>query len=144
MPWVLGKVMRRSRAWEVRDLGEKGMGVVAARKIEKGEKLLQEEPLIVVSQCMDSRDLPAWGEEIEDKLGKLPDDQLQSFWNLADCHADSGKSAVGIVRTNALPIETAAGDMVGVYASVARFNHSCSNNVNNSYQEERGEVGIDI
>lgn len=45
-----------------------------------------------------------------------------------DCHG-SEKSVVGIVRTNGLPVETAEGDMVGVYPTVSRFNHSCNNNV---------------
>jgi len=39
---------------------------------------------------------------------------------------------VGIVRTNGLPVETAEGDMVGVYPTVSRFNHSCNNNVDAS------------
>lgn len=134
------KVSRRS-AFEVRDLGAKGMGVVAARKIQKGELLLREQPLLVVSHCQDSRQLGTWEQEIEEALGRLPDDQLRSFWSLSDCHSETKTSAVGIVRTNALPIETAQGDMVGVYANVSRFNHSCNNNVNNSYQEEHGEVG---
>ncbi|CAK9068713.1 unnamed protein product [Durusdinium trenchii] len=133
------KVSRRS-AFEVRDLGAKGMGVVAARKIQKGELLLREQPLLVVSHCQDSRQLGTWEQEIEEALGRLPDDQLRSFWSLSDCHSETKTSAVGIVRTNALPIETAQGDMVGVYANVSRFNHSCNNNVNNSYQEEHGEV----
>ena len=45
-----------------------------------------------------------------------------------DCHSEE-KSAVGIVRTNGLPIETSQGDFVGVYENVSRFNHSCNNNV---------------
>ncbi len=45
-----------------------------------------------------------------------------------DCHTLE-KSVVGIVRTNGLPIETPEGDMVGVYPTVSRFNHSCNNNV---------------
>ena len=46
-----------------------------------------------------------------------------------DCHTDE-KSVVGIVRTNGLPVETPEGDMVGVYPTVSRFNHSCNNNAN--------------
>ena len=39
---------------------------------------------------------------------------------------------MGILRTNGLPVETAEGDMVGVYPTVSRFNHSCNNNVDAS------------
>lgn len=129
----------RGKPFEVHDFGDKGMGVVAARDIQKGELLLREQPLFLVSQCRDSRQLDAWENEINAALRKLPEHDLQSFWNLADCHTDE-KSVVGIVRTNGLPVETAEGDMVGVYPTVSRFNHSCNNNVNNSYQEEYGEV----
>ncbi|CAJ1339077.1 unnamed protein product [Effrenium voratum] len=128
-------------AFEVRDLGEKGMGVVAARDIRKGERLLEEQPLLVVSRCRDTRELDAWEEEILAEVAKKPAAQQDAFWGLADCHTPEAKTAVGICRTNGLPVETAEGEMVGIYATVSRFNHSCNNNVNNSYQDDKnGEV----
>ncbi|CAJ1376360.1 unnamed protein product [Effrenium voratum] len=129
-------------AFEVRDLGDKGMGVVAARDIRKGERLLEEQPLLVVSRCRDTRELDSWEEEILAEVAKKPAAQQDAFWGLADdCHTPEAKTAVGICRTNGLPVETAEGEMVGIYATVSRFNHSCNNNVNNSYQDDKnGEV----
>ncbi|CAE7877236.1 set5, partial [Symbiodinium microadriaticum] len=127
-------------AFQVQDLGPKGMGVVAARDIEKGELLLKEQPLLVVPVVRDTRQLDAWEQRILADLADCPQQQQDSFWELADCHSEVGqKTATGIVRTNGLPIERADGaDVVGLYSTMSRFNHSCVHNVNNSYQEDAG------
>eukprot|EP00439_Symbiodinium_sp_Y106_P048804 s4313_g6.t1 len=127
-------------AFQVQDLGPKGMGVVAARDIEKGELLLKEQPLLVVPVVRDTRQLDAWEQRILADLADCPQQQQDSFWELADCHSEVGqKTATGIVRTNGLPIERADGaDVVGLYSTMSRFNHSCIHNVNNSYQEDAG------
>eukprot|EP00435_Cladocopium_sp_Y103_P018247 s2256_g4.t1 len=78
------QVRCRGKLFEVHDFGDKGMGVVAARDIQKGELLLREQPLFLVSQCRDSRQLDAWENEINAALRKLPEHDLQSFWSLAE------------------------------------------------------------
>jgi len=128
-------------AFEVRALEGRGMGAVASRHIHRGERILEEKPVLVVPAISNSSQLASWGPKIEARLKEMNLNDRHAFWELADSHlgSDGQASAVGIVRTNGLPIEdgTDAGSL-GVYLTVSRFNHSCNHNVNNSWQPDMG------
>lgn len=123
----------------VRDLGEKGQGVVAARRIRRGELILEEAPVLTVRRLDDLGQLPAWSEEIREELDKCSEEQQAQFWSLADVHAQDGsKTVAGVVRTNGLPVDLEDGvERLGIYGTVSRFNHSCGNNVHNAWQADR-------
>ena len=134
----------------VRNVGPKGLGVVATAPLARGELLLEEAPLLVFQNqsfevifgdlqdvLTDDRSFDLWEasltETVESQCGG---EAARQFWDLADtCSEPSCKTALGIARTNALGLDA---DSAGLFLFLSRFNHSCRPNVHHSWQEDRG------
>jgi len=119
----------------------RGMGVLATRRILKGEMVHREAPLLIANSGSTSWN--SWEEEVRTLLADLDAEGRQSFWELADSHAEGReKTTLGILRTNGLPVDLEdRSDMIGIYAMLSRFNHSCAHNVNNSWQ---ADIGVEV
>ena len=128
-----------SEAFEICSLGDKGKGVIAKRNLRKGELILQEPPLLILTRD----ELGTFSDaDIEQRLSKLSEANQASFWNLFDAQLfeSSGRgSAKSRVLTNSYPVEDEIGqEAVAVFNTIARFNHSCVPNVHNSWDAETG------
>lgn len=131
----------------LRALPSKGLGVVAAREILCGSRLLDEAPLLdwvsvpeASSACSDNG-AHDW-EALEAAVDRLDPRSARAFWALFDKHAGHGdrpKTARGIWNSNALSTEDVlAGDgkrsdgdagatvRSAVYSLCSRFNHACA------------------
>jgi len=138
--------MPRGRSFTVVPIPGKGLGVVAARKIARGERLLAERPAFMISpdeiEGAAAKGFHALESIVRERVWELPDNDQSRFWDLPDCHASqagSDKTAFGIWQTNAIATasEKSAGRN-GLYLLGSRFNHSCTPNVNRCWIESLG------
>ena len=114
--------------YALRDVPGKGKGLVAIEKISKGTRILFEEPIITVPR----------NEPISKKLrisicqqvDALSEYQQRAFLSMHNLHAyrNAAEQYLGIVRTNALLIET-NGIGGGIFLEACRINYACDNNV---------------
>eukprot|EP00746_Dinoflagellata_sp_MGD_P136609 gnl/MRDRNA2_/MRDRNA2_70506_c0_seq1.p1 gnl/MRDRNA2_/MRDRNA2_70506_c0~~gnl/MRDRNA2_/MRDRNA2_70506_c0_seq1.p1 ORF type:complete len:426 (+),score=63.31 gnl/MRDRNA2_/MRDRNA2_70506_c0_seq1:216-1493(+) len=105
----------------------KGLGVVATQGISKGERILEERPLVKCNAAGNKIVLPR----------NMPTEG--AFWGLADVRTGhrgypsvsnhpSGKTMRGILETNAFSLGDDSA-YIGVFPLVSRFNHSCVSNI---------------
>ncbi|CAE7702524.1 set5, partial [Symbiodinium sp. CCMP2456] len=128
-----------NEAFEIRSLEGKGKGVVAKRRLQQGELILQEPPLLILTRDELGKFADA---DIEERLATLPTEDQESFWELFDAQIIKGEgrgSAKSRVLTNSYPVEDEVGqEAVAVFNTIARFNHSCVPNAHNSWDAETG------
>ncbi|KAI2472254.1 SET domain-containing protein [Annulohypoxylon bovei var. microspora] len=113
--------------YEVRDLKDKGMGVIANRTIRKDEIVLFRHPLIV--RILDPR---PWKPQDVMKLVhratvQLPQSQGLQMLKLA--HSKGGYIIDDIINTNAFGVLVDGVDHSGLYIDVSRLNHACKPNM---------------
>ncbi|GIQ79800.1 hypothetical protein KIPB_000499 [Kipferlia bialata] len=110
----------------------KGMGVVATRHIIRGELILDEAPLLSLTQ-LDANLIGGSGASIGslllDKLQRISPAQRAAFWQLretSDSDVGSAARASSIFMCNST---TGADDRMHVYLFGCRFRHNCVPNV---------------
>ncbi|KAI8956815.1 SET domain-containing protein [Daldinia sp. FL1419] len=113
--------------YEVRDLKDKGMGVVANRTIQKDEVVMLRYPVII--RIMDSR--PWKSQDVMKLLHRatvqLPPKEGMQMLKLA--HSKGGYIIDDIVNTNAFGVLLNDVDHSGLYLDVSRLNHACKPNM---------------
>ncbi|KAI0883926.1 SET domain-containing protein [Annulohypoxylon maeteangense] len=127
--WVRGIPLTVSDPppYEVVDLKDKGMGVVANRTIRKDEVVMLRHPVIV--RILDPR---PWKPKDVMKLlhratVQLPQKQGLEMLKLA--HSKGGYIIDDIINTNAFGVLVDGVDHSGLYVDVARLNHACKPNM---------------
>ncbi|KAF5592021.1 SET domain protein [Fusarium subglutinans] len=121
----------------LQDIHGKGKGLVATSKILKGTRILCEEPVIRVPE--DAPDSPVLRASIRRQVDQLTSDQRQAF--LSMCNVYPGETAsqyLGIIRTNALPIDTGG----GIFLDACSINHACDNNAQKAWNDNIGRHTI--
>ncbi|KAI2782049.1 SET domain-containing protein [Daldinia loculata] len=113
--------------YEVRDLEDKGMGVIANRTIRKDEVVLLRYPVIL--RIMDYR---PWKTQDVMKLlhraaVQLPQKEAMQMLKLA--HSKGGYIVEDIVNTNSFGVMLNGADHSGLYLDVSRLNHACKPNM---------------
>lgn len=126
--------------FELSHCATKGIGAYATSAIRRGERILQDRPLVCWEEpdgdnCDLQASSEAWAACDRDLFAILrtKDAAVQAtFWDLADAFSEPGhdKTAVGILYTNGVQ----AGRTARVYPRLARFNHSCRPNVHHARQ----------
>lgn len=129
----------------------KGLGIVAAKAIPKGARILSELfCLKMLPSLLPNNDVEA---AYRNELSKLPLEFQEEFLSLARCRSDNvevdtGPSAKGIVQDNALPLglDEVWGQPLAaaVFLLASRFNHSCMPNVHYSWQHKLGSSGPQV
>jgi hypothetical protein len=103
---------------KVTPIPRKGQGVVATHKIPKGTRILSERPIFVVPRTTQ-------------RLARLDEDQRKSFFALHNSHGNKHTTALGIARTNLIPLGAAA-EEGGLFLHASRINHACRHNAQNT------------
>ena len=113
--------------YALRDIPGKGQGFIAIEKISKGTCILSEEPIITVPG--DEPDSEQLQISICRQVDALSEHQRRAFLSMHSIHAyrNTAEQYLGIVRTNALPIETNRSEG-GIFLEACRINHACDNN----------------
>jgi hypothetical protein len=127
------------KLYEVRTVSGKGQGLVAARKIAKGTRIISESAIFKVPR--DSRDLVTLNESILRQLELLDQVKRESFYALHNIHEGGPSCALGIARTNALPLGSGAAEG-GLFLEAARINHACSSNAQNTWNANLDQLTI--
>eukprot|EP00668_Euglena_longa_P032138 GGOE01041429.1.p1 GENE.GGOE01041429.1~~GGOE01041429.1.p1 ORF type:complete len:334 (+),score=50.75 GGOE01041429.1:26-1003(+) len=125
----------------------KGLGLVATRPIQKGERFWAERPILILPpEGTTLRQLIAQLPSIEEReqfvcemVDQLGESSRDAFWGLADAHTcGGGKTAYGIACTNGLSLGGQEA-VAGIFPTIARLNHSCMPNVHNQWLPVRQE-----
>eukprot|EP00930_Biecheleria_cincta_P102173 TRINITY_DN9385_c0_g2_i1.p1 TRINITY_DN9385_c0_g2~~TRINITY_DN9385_c0_g2_i1.p1 ORF type:complete len:389 (+),score=81.05 TRINITY_DN9385_c0_g2_i1:26-1168(+) len=132
----------QNQSFEARDLGDKGMGAVALRKITMGEQVLMEAPILCVPGPFDIHPtLKEYDSYLRARLASCGQQEQHAFWELADVYCGEGpKTAAGILITNA--IVTPHGNTI--FPTASRFNHSCNPNVYGVWQGQGESLLTDM
>ncbi|KAF5637189.1 SET domain protein [Fusarium sp. NRRL 52700] len=121
----------------LQDIPGKGKGLVATNKILKGTRILSEEPIIRVPD--DAPDSPALRASISRQVDELTSDQRQAFLSMCNVYpGDTASQYLGIIRTNALPIDTGG----AIFIDACRINHACDNNAQKAWNDSIGRHTI--
>ena len=106
----------RTAAYTICSVAGKGMGVVAARDIKRGERLIAEPPLLTFDPNSEPSGVVA-------AVNNLPPTRRASFDSLHNAHP--GMGVLGTLSTNCIEV----GSRTGIFGIISRFNHSCVPNV---------------
>lgn len=120
--------------YALRAVPGKGKGLVATEKISKGTRILSEEPIITVPPYgPDSQQLRT---SICQQVDALSEHQRRAFLSMHNLHAyrNAAEQYIGIIRTNALPIETNESEG-GIFLEACCINHACDNNAQKHWNE---------
>ncbi len=118
--------------YALRDVLGKGKGLVAIEKISKGTRILSEEPIITVPRNELASDQLRIS--ICQQVDALSEHQRRAFLSMHNIHGyrNAAEQYLGIVRTNALPIEI-NGSEGGIFLEACRINHACDNNAQKNW-----------
>lgn len=122
---------RGNPMYALRDVLGKGKGLVAIEKISKGSEFFPKSPSLVPRNGPDSEQLRI---SICKQVDALSEHQRRAFLSMHNLHAyrNAAEQYLGIVRTNALPIET-NGIGGGIFLEACRINHACDNNAQKNW-----------
>lgn len=120
------------KPYAIREIAGKGKGLVATTRIAKGTRLLSEAPVFTVPR--DNSNIQALEGIVENEVKRLNDDQRREFFDLTNIHGNAHSRALGIARTNVLPLGSNA-RYGGLFIEASRINHSCRHNSQNTWNE---------
>ncbi|GMG22261.1 unnamed protein product [Aspergillus oryzae] len=122
--------------YDLKDVPSKGKGLVATRSIPHGTRILCEEAIIHIPHSHNQ-----WGSKklqsyVREQVNALTEQQRQAFLSLHNIYPYKNpmEQYVGIIRTNALPIENGETGG-GIFLEASRINHACDNNAQKSWNE---------
>lgn len=126
--------MGNDSVYVIQPIPGKGKGVVATATILKGTRILFESPLFSITRSYKATKKRELQQQIARKVASLPRKQRRAFRSLYNAFEDEDPGDLGIVRTNALPLGHEATES-GIFLDGARFNHSCSFNAHDNWNE---------
>jgi hypothetical protein len=127
------------KAYVVREVQGKGLGLVAIKKIPQGTRILSESPLFRVPRSTGSQQRLAVS--LSKTASALSHDQQQAFFALQNSFKDETTRELGLVRTNALPLGSNAQEG-GIFLEASRINHACLQNAQNTWNEDLQKLTI--
>jgi len=125
--------------FEVVPIEGRGFAAVATRDLALGEIILAETPVL---SCRTDEPGEAWREMLYAEFERLTPEAQAEVMALHDTLITKPeKSVEGILFTNAIGRQLAKFDMA-LLLKVSRFNHSCSPNVEQSWDEDAGQAHL--
>eukprot|EP00933_Yihiella_yeosuensis_P003093 TRINITY_DN10547_c0_g1_i2.p1 TRINITY_DN10547_c0_g1~~TRINITY_DN10547_c0_g1_i2.p1 ORF type:complete len:377 (-),score=63.87 TRINITY_DN10547_c0_g1_i2:69-1199(-) len=129
----------KQHCFEIKQLEGRGLGAIALEDLKSGKIVLADPPVLAVRT-----DEPgdAWNRELHSEFEKLGDENKKVVWDLHDvCLNSKEKTLEGILFSNCIGRDMARFD-VALLPLVSRFNHSCSPNLEQSWDEDAGEAHL--
>ena len=129
--------------WTLRAIPGQGFAAFATRDFVAGELILIESPTVWVHGHHPFTATQV--DEIERKISLLSDQDRQAFYAMANVYNTTdqecfGSSAAGIFLTNSFDmVDAPYGKSCAMYCAIARLNHSCVPNVQQTHLPETSE-----
>ncbi|CAK7203582.1 hypothetical protein SEUCBS139899_006319 [Sporothrix eucalyptigena] len=130
-------------AWVEEKIPGKDVGLLAARSIRRGERIIARTPAIMIDgAAVDGLSVPIFAIMLNDSASRLPAEHRAQFFNLSTHYGhDENKDendAYKIFATNAFRTGIADGepDMHSVFRDVSRINHGCQPNTGYFFDPE--------
>ncbi|KAK4155259.1 SET domain-containing protein 5 [Chaetomidium leptoderma] len=117
---------KKSPPYELRDIPGKGIGVVATRKISRGQVLMIDYAAVVADAQFPSRVKRKQGSQLlRQAVERLP--AADEILNLARSSPDPDTVSVAedVMKTNSFTVEIAGKDYMALFPRIARMNHAC-------------------
>ena len=118
--------------WELAEYPDRGYCAYSNRNFKEGDLVLSEMPTITVQghHPFTSKQI----DEIEQSLKTLSEQERNSFYDMANVFIDAPTISAGIFMTNSFDMtDSPQGESCGMYLAIARLNHSCSPNVQQTH-----------
>jgi len=127
--------------YALEDVPGKGKGLIAARDIPKGTRIISEKPFVTVPGNVANMEQQRI--YLYQQVGSLSEQQEREFLAMDNVYpyTNSGERYQGIFRTNALPFGPTLRDG-GVFLKACRINHACDNNATNFWNENLNQLTI--
>eukprot|EP00929_Paragymnodinium_shiwhaense_P014648 TRINITY_DN12257_c0_g1_i1.p1 TRINITY_DN12257_c0_g1~~TRINITY_DN12257_c0_g1_i1.p1 ORF type:complete len:412 (-),score=88.70 TRINITY_DN12257_c0_g1_i1:390-1577(-) len=117
----------------------KGLGAVATRPVAAGELIAAQEPVLSIDTTSET-----WMADLAEAFDQLPQGSQEALFELHDTHAEGGvaeKTIEGIFETNSFS-QSSESQVAGLCLTLARFNHSCMPNCEQSFDTKTGKFQI--
>ncbi len=106
------------RLYAIEAIAGKGKGLIATKKIAKGTRILSEVPAFRVPR--DNPDVNDLERIITNEVKGLNEYQQRAFFDLVNIYGDTHSQALGISRTNVLPLGSHA-ETGGLFLEASRI-----------------------
>ena len=111
--------------YEVREIKNKGLGVVATRKIPRGSKFMLDYAMVLADMEMPSKLRMAQGRELVQRaMDRLPDPERVLGLARSSLTPDKTPAAEDVLRTNAFEVELGGKRFMGLFPDIAVSNYS--------------------
>ena len=130
------------RLYRIQAIPGKGQGMIAASAIPKGARILCEAPTVKIpGNPQDETSALLLNMVLTQQLDNLSSQARQGFYALHSNYGSEYPRAVGIAKTNALPLGHNVREG-GIFLEASRINHSCLNNAENTWNVPLGKLTI--
>lgn len=143
----------------VKNIPGKGNGLVAVRKINFGDKIFQEKPLLVINNNK-SDNYEDWCDYVVEQIKDLNEDQIKVYNNLADNETFKKTSEllyikfkkdypeeklryIRILRTNGINTDD-EGRTTCVFSKFSLLNHSCAPNAMRNVEDASDSIEVTV
>ena len=124
--------------WELRAVEGKGYCAYSTRRFEKGDLICTETPTVWAPGHHPFS--PEQMAEIDRRVEALGDEERGAFFAMANVFPEAETVAAGIFMTNSFDMtDSVHGEACAMYCALARLNHSCTPNAQQTHLPETGE-----
>lgn len=124
-PTALDGINDSDKPWYTKEISGKGIGVVASRKIKRGELLTAYTPVLLSHQ---DKELSTLEREqfMRTAIAQLPAESQRMYLNLATIYGIATAPVQDVAMANAYEIEVGGKMHLAVYPETSRINHDCA------------------
>lgn len=127
----MSETIETNDLFEIKLSNSKGLGLFAKKKLERGQLILAEAPLIRIPKLAANNP-----DELNKLVSNLDESKRARLLALHDSRTPHQPTPHGIMLTNALSIDN-FGLCTAIFPTVSRLNHSCRRNVYHHWNESR-------
>ncbi|KAI9163965.1 SET domain-containing protein [Paramyrothecium foliicola] len=132
--------MTIAKLYSLQDIPGKGQGLIATGRILKGTRIISEPSILPVPRSLTTSKKKV-AADLAKKVAALNRDKRDAFFSLQNAFKDEATPELGIIRTNALPLGSAA-LTGGIFLESSRINHACMQNAQNTWNDDLQKLTI--
>ena len=136
--WLRVRYKGDQPPWAVKEVPGQGLAAFSTRKFNAGDLICIERPTTWVPghHPFDEEQLA----QIDERVAALAEDERDAFYAMSNAFPDAASPAAGIFMTNCFDMADAPhGESCAMYLAIARLNHSCTPNVQQTHLPDTGE-----